>query len=203
MDAWQLDSWEAYRDVARRLGRKTRLPEKQRAVLWSIFDQVRRRLKSGNLVTDAGMFSRAGAHFGSKARSRPSISSSSTRPRTSAWQQLRFLAALGAGQPERPFLRRRPGPTDLPAALLLEGARRRYPGALPDPADQLPDVPPDPHAGRPPVGSRVRRRGRQHGRAARHRFRLQRPEAGHHVFDSREEETEAVGEWLRERIARA
>ena len=32
MDAWQLDSWEAYRDVAR-LGRKTRLPESRRADL--------------------------------------------------------------------------------------------------------------------------------------------------------------------------
>ena len=39
VDAWQLESWEAYRDVAR-LGRKTRLPEAQRAVLWSIFERV-------------------------------------------------------------------------------------------------------------------------------------------------------------------
>ena len=30
VDAWQLENWEAYRDVAR-LGRKTRLPEAQRA----------------------------------------------------------------------------------------------------------------------------------------------------------------------------
>ena len=43
VDAWQLASWEDYRDV-RRLGRKTRLPEKQRATLWSIFTQVRERL---------------------------------------------------------------------------------------------------------------------------------------------------------------
>ena len=33
VDAWQLAEWEAYRDVAR-LGRKTRLPEAQRKVLW-------------------------------------------------------------------------------------------------------------------------------------------------------------------------
>ena len=45
VDAWQLDTWEAYRDV-RRLGRKTRLPEPQRAVLWSIFDRVRSRLQA-------------------------------------------------------------------------------------------------------------------------------------------------------------
>src|SRR5206468_7223326 len=38
VDAWQLESWEAYRDI-RRLGRKTRLPEEQRAVLWDIFER--------------------------------------------------------------------------------------------------------------------------------------------------------------------
>jgi len=35
VDAWQLESWEAYRDVTR-LGRKTRLSEKQRVVLRSM-----------------------------------------------------------------------------------------------------------------------------------------------------------------------
>jgi mRNA-degrading endonuclease RelE of RelBE toxin-antitoxin system len=35
VDAWQLKNWDGYRDVAR-LGRKTRLPEKQRRVLWTI-----------------------------------------------------------------------------------------------------------------------------------------------------------------------
>ncbi len=45
VDAWQLNSWEAYRDVMR-LGRKTRLPEKQRLVLWAIFEQVRASLAS-------------------------------------------------------------------------------------------------------------------------------------------------------------
>lgn len=54
VDAWQLDTWEAYRDV-RRLGRKTRLPEPQRAVLWSIFDRVRSRLQADGWITYAGM----------------------------------------------------------------------------------------------------------------------------------------------------
>ena len=57
VDAWQLDTWEAYRDV-RRLGRKTRLPEQQRAVLWSIFDRVRSRLQADGSITYAGMFRR-------------------------------------------------------------------------------------------------------------------------------------------------
>jgi hypothetical protein len=46
VDAWQLDGWEAYRDVAR-LGRKTRLPEAQRKVLWEIFDKARAALDEG------------------------------------------------------------------------------------------------------------------------------------------------------------
>ena len=39
VDAWQLKTWEEYRDVAR-LGRKTRLRRAQRAVLWSILSGV-------------------------------------------------------------------------------------------------------------------------------------------------------------------
>jgi len=48
VDAWQLESWDAYRDVAR-LGRKTRLPEAHRVVLWSIFDHVRAGLRERKL----------------------------------------------------------------------------------------------------------------------------------------------------------
>lgn len=55
VDAWQLESWDAYRDVAR-LGRKTRLPEAQRKVLWSIFERVRAGLKGRFLLTHAEMF---------------------------------------------------------------------------------------------------------------------------------------------------
>ncbi|MHB9005362.1 MAG: UvrD-helicase domain-containing protein [Limisphaerales bacterium] len=56
VDAWQLENWEAYREVVR-LGRKTRLPEAQRAVLWSIFERVRAKLSARKLITHAGMFS--------------------------------------------------------------------------------------------------------------------------------------------------
>lgn len=56
VDAWQLETWEAYRDVMR-LGRKTRLLEKQRVKLWSIFDQVRSNLKDRDLITYSDLFS--------------------------------------------------------------------------------------------------------------------------------------------------
>ena len=57
VDGWQLDTWEAYRDVSR-LGRKTRLKEPQRALLWSIFEDVRSRLRSKGVITYSGMFNR-------------------------------------------------------------------------------------------------------------------------------------------------
>ncbi len=57
VDAWQIETWEEYRDV-RRLGRKTRLPEAQRAVLWSIFERVRAELRHRNTITKAEMFTR-------------------------------------------------------------------------------------------------------------------------------------------------
>jgi superfamily I DNA/RNA helicase len=56
VDAWQLLSWDAYRDVVR-LGRKTRLPEAQRKVAWSIFERVHSGLQSRQLITYAALFS--------------------------------------------------------------------------------------------------------------------------------------------------
>lgn len=57
VDAWQVNSWEAYRDVPR-LGRKTRLGEAQRQVLWSIFEQVMTDLTDQGLLTLAMLFSK-------------------------------------------------------------------------------------------------------------------------------------------------
>jgi UvrD-like helicase C-terminal domain/AAA domain len=55
VDSWQLDKWEEYRDV-NRLGRKTRLREEQRKLLWTIFEAVRSGLREQGLITTAGMF---------------------------------------------------------------------------------------------------------------------------------------------------
>jgi len=48
VDAWQLASWDDYRDVTR-LGRKTRLSEPQRTVLWAIFEKARASLAAQKL----------------------------------------------------------------------------------------------------------------------------------------------------------
>ncbi len=57
VDAQQLASWEAYKD-APRLGRKTRLGEKQRRALWGLFEATQAELRARKLVTWAQVFGR-------------------------------------------------------------------------------------------------------------------------------------------------
>lgn len=57
VDAWQLKSWEDYRDV-KRLGRKTRISDAQRIALWAVFERAQEALKQQGLITPAEMFSR-------------------------------------------------------------------------------------------------------------------------------------------------
>ena len=95
VDAWQLESWEAYRDVVR-LGRKTRLAEKQRMVLWSIFERVRLALRTGGLVTYADIFNRMASQLGQNTY-KPFDFAVIDEAQDVSVPQLRFLAALGGG----------------------------------------------------------------------------------------------------------
>jgi superfamily I DNA/RNA helicase len=97
VDAWQLESWEAYRDVVR-LGRKTRLPEPQRAILWSIFDRVRRGLAARNLITHAGLFSRL-APVMARSKHSPFDFAVVDEAQDLSIAHVRFFAALGANRP--------------------------------------------------------------------------------------------------------
>jgi len=101
VDAWQLETWEDYRDV-RRLGRKTRLPEKQREILWSIFVRVRQRLADENLVTDSAMFSRL-ATILTGSQHPPFGFAVVDEAQDMGVAQLRFLAALGGERPNAVF----------------------------------------------------------------------------------------------------
>lgn len=101
VDAWQLGTWEEYRDV-RRLGRKTRLREPQRALLWAIFDRVRSELKKRNMVTQAGLFSRLASHI-SDRKHPPYDFAVVDEAQDVSVPQLRFLAALGANRPNGLF----------------------------------------------------------------------------------------------------
>lgn len=101
VDAWQLESWEAYRDVAR-LGRKTRLAESQRAVLWSIFERVRAGLKSRNLLTQAEVFT-AVASVLARSKNPPYDFAVVDEAQDIGVAELRFFAALGGDRPNALF----------------------------------------------------------------------------------------------------
>lgn len=101
VDAWQLQNWEAYRDVAR-LGRKTRLPEAQRKILWSIFDQVRQGLQSRKLITFAELFTALAATFAKNEHPVFDFAVVDEAQDLSV-AHLRFLAALGGVRPNALF----------------------------------------------------------------------------------------------------
>lgn len=101
VDAWQLGSWDAYRDVVR-LGRKTRLPEAQRAVLWSIFDRVRDGLKERKLVTHAELFTRL-ADVLAKGRKSGFDFAVVDEAQDLSVAHMRFFAALGGNRPNGLF----------------------------------------------------------------------------------------------------
>lgn len=100
VDAWQLGTWEEYRDV-RRLGRKTRLAEAQRAALWALFAQVRAGLDAQGLVTPAGVFTGLAADLAGQAP--PFDFAVVDEAQDVSIAQLRFLAALGGDRPNALF----------------------------------------------------------------------------------------------------
>ena len=93
VDAWQLQSWNEYREVTR-LGRKTRLPEQRRQQLWTIFENVRSGLKKQGKVTKSGMFSKIAEVISQKDTS-PYDFAIVDEAQDISVPHLRFLAALG------------------------------------------------------------------------------------------------------------
>lgn len=101
IDAWQLDTWEGYRDVAR-LGRKTRLPETQRSILWSIFDVVRAELKARSLITESQLFTSLADAIAASGKVLFDFAVVDEAQDIGV-AHLRFLAALGGGRPNALF----------------------------------------------------------------------------------------------------
>lgn len=101
VDAWQLTTWEEYRDVAR-LGRKTRLPESRREAVWSIFEDVWKSLAERGLTTNAGMFGAVTPHIES-SRSPVFDAAVIDESQDMSVAHLRFLAALGGNRPNALF----------------------------------------------------------------------------------------------------
>jgi len=101
VDAWQLKTWEAYRDVSR-LGRKTRIGGKQREPLWAIFERVRASLAERKLVTWSDVFGRLADDFDAGGP-RPYDAAVVDECQDLGVAEARFLAALGNGRPDALF----------------------------------------------------------------------------------------------------
>ena len=197
VDAWQLDSWEEYRDI-RRLGRRTRLPVERRSVLWTIFERLKAELRELGLVTRAEMFRLLSTNL--KERHNPPFDFAVVdEAQDIGVAQLRFLAALGGERPDSLFfagdLGQRIFQTPFSWKSLgvdIRGKSRtlklnyRTSHQIRTQADRLlgPEV--------TDVDGNVEER-----RGAVSAFNGESPVI--RLFDTAEEEIEAVGMWLRER----
>jgi mRNA-degrading endonuclease RelE of RelBE toxin-antitoxin system len=101
VDAWQLHTWEDYRDV-KRLGRKTRLSEQQRLDLWEVFELAKQGLTEQGLVTRAEMFNQLAEKLQTR-RNLPFDFAVVDEAQDIGVAQLRFLSALGGGRPNALF----------------------------------------------------------------------------------------------------
>ena len=101
VDAWQLGSWDEYREVAR-LGRKTRLPEPKREALWRVFTTVRERLKALGLTTPAAVSTALARHMAETDRVAYDFAVVDEAQDLSV-SQLRFFAVLGGDHPNALF----------------------------------------------------------------------------------------------------
>lgn len=101
VDAWQLKTWEAYRDV-KRLGRKTRLPEPQRAVLWSVFAKLNEALSDAGWITYPGLFYQLAQHV-EITKKYPYNYVVVDEAQDIGIAQLRFVSALAQQHPDALF----------------------------------------------------------------------------------------------------
>jgi len=101
VDAWQLKTWESYRDVTR-LGRKTRIGGKQREALWVIFERVRIGLAERKVVTWAEVFGRLADQLEAGGR-RPFDHAVVDEAQDLGVAEARFLGALAGDRPDGLF----------------------------------------------------------------------------------------------------
>lgn len=96
VDTWQVDDWETFR-TAKRLGRKTRLPEAQRVLYWQVFAQVQAQLKQAGKITTSEMFAKLAEVM--PKRKHPVFDYIVVdEAQDISVQQLRFLAAIAGNR---------------------------------------------------------------------------------------------------------
>jgi len=101
VDAWQLRSWDKYRDVSR-LGRKTRIGGNQREALWAIFDRVRAGLLERRVVTWSDIFGQLAESLAVKGTA-PYDFAVIDEAQDLGVAEARFFAAMAAGRSDALF----------------------------------------------------------------------------------------------------
>lgn len=101
VDAWQLRTWEAYRDVSR-LGRKTRVSGSQREALWAIFQRAQALLRDRNVNTWAELVAQVTAHYAIQS-AKPYTAAVIDEAQDISIPQLRMLAAIVPPGPDNLF----------------------------------------------------------------------------------------------------
>lgn len=101
VDAWQLRSWKAYRDVSR-LGRKTRVGGSQREALWAVFAHAQAILAERNVMTWAEVVARVAAHYALRP-DKPFSTAVIDEAQDISIPQLRLLAAIVPAGPDNLF----------------------------------------------------------------------------------------------------
>jgi superfamily I DNA/RNA helicase len=101
IDAWQLDSADAYADVPR-LGRKNRIGAKQRARLWPVFAATRKVINDRGFHTWAQIFADVTAHYAGRER-KPFTHIVVDEAQDLGVPELRLLAAIAPPGPDALF----------------------------------------------------------------------------------------------------
>ena len=101
VDAWQLSSWEEYRNVSR-IGRFRRLSETQRRALWPVFERVSQGLRDQGLTTRAEVFKSLSRAIGRLERP-PFDHVVVDEAQDVSVAQLKFLASLSGSRPNGLF----------------------------------------------------------------------------------------------------
>jgi superfamily I DNA/RNA helicase/mRNA-degrading endonuclease RelE of RelBE toxin-antitoxin system len=101
IDAWQIRTWDEYRDVAR-LGRKTRLPEAQRSVIWQIFSMVMSQLGQSGKKTYSAVFHELAERIATRNHP-PYDYCVVDEAQDVSVAQLKFLSAIGRDKPNSLF----------------------------------------------------------------------------------------------------
>jgi hypothetical protein len=101
IDAWQVDSADAYANVPR-LGRKNRLGPKQRARLWPVFSATRKAINDRGFHTWAQIFAEVTAYYSGRER-KPFSHIVVDEAQDLGVPELRLLAAIAPSGPDALF----------------------------------------------------------------------------------------------------